>query len=204
MSRAAASGRVVAGKNKKIRANLTLIAKLQENDSKKSNNFDKIEKRDSLKQLHGKVLTEKRNENLCSRLDKQERKDTKKAFYLCFVGIIIVLMGCVFTFVYFKYRPFCCDTIADFTSNYPSNCEKQCTDVQLSTDRKNMNILVSDVFLLVGPVTLGVGFLVLVCGVVWVPIIKEKYKKLKPKNKKTSEKNTVVYITNNNSEEEND
>ena len=76
----------------------------------------------------------------------------------------------------FKYRPACCDTIMDLTSNLPTNCEKQCTDKEIFVDKQNMNILISEIFHIIGPMTLGIGFLVLVCGLVWIPIIREKYR----------------------------
>ena len=111
MSRAACSGRIVVKNRKEKEAEFIRISKLEEvNDLTKFSEVDtkrEIRKLQSFtgtsKLVHCNVHQDhnhKRTEMLFDRLSMQERKDVRKAVYLCLIGTVIVLLGCVFTYVH--------------------------------------------------------------------------------------------------------
>ena len=49
-------------------------------------------------------------------------------------------------------------------------------------DKSKANAMVSGVMQTIGPITLAFGLLMMVCGLVWIPIIRDRYEKLRPKD----------------------
>ena len=121
-------------------------------------------------------------------------KLVKRAILLVLVGISIVIVGCVATYYYFKYRAICCSTIIQAvgghlvedneaskpgrTSHDPTPCRISCTEEDIHKDKKMSKHGMAHLFLIVGPITLALGIMTSICGCVWFPVIKEKYTKM--------------------------
>ena len=81
-------------------------------------------------------------------LEKDEQRYIKKAVCLVGIGGVIILIGLILTILHFKYT--------------------------LVFDR---NSWINAITKITGPVTLASGLLTCICGFVWIPVIREKYKK---------------------------
>lgn len=126
-----------------------------------------------------KAIENKRH--VCHKLDQREKTEVHKAIYLCVSGASLVILGCIFTYLYFQFRPFCCETIGD-DADSSSNCDHGCSEELRISDKKKANAMISGAMQTVGPITLASGLLMMVCGLVWVPIIRDRYEKMRPKD----------------------
>ena len=93
-----------------------------------------------------------------------------------------MILGCIFTFFYFRYRPVCCETLGDDALKGSQSCDHSCTDAMKIIDKNKASVLISGVMQTVGPITLALGLLMMVCGLVWIPIIRDRYEKMRPKD----------------------
>lgn len=100
----------------------------------------------------------------------------KKAVYLCVTGALVFIIGCVISYYHFYFRSKCCSAFDDTQMESPS-CKHSCTDSEVLDDRENSDPTLAWVLQIVGPITLALGLLTSVCGLVWMPIIKDRFEK---------------------------
>ena len=58
-----------------------------------------------------------------------------------------------------------------------SSCNSACSEEEILDDREKSNPTLAFVLQIVGPITLAIGLLTSVCGLVWMPIIKDRFEK---------------------------